>query len=860
VAPAALVLTGLSVPATAGDAGIPIRQVTPTYQETPGQQEFSGRMIVRPRQFEAWTAAGLSEPAAGARVKAAHAALAEAPIVEYVGQTDEYIIELPEGRTENEAARLLMATGLFQYAEPDWILYPLATPNDSRFGNQWHHAPNRMQSEDGWDIHTGNPSVAVAICDTGVRTTHEDLQLHRLEGYNAVDREWESQGGNIGPVHPHGTNCTDSAAANGNNGVGVAGVGWDLSHRMMRVSNSSGGGAYSSDLQHAARTAVENGDRVASISYSGPDSSSNLTTATYIKSIGGLMVYAAGNDGRNLTYGNRDNDDLIVVGATDSGDGLAYFSAYGQFVDVTAPGVSIHTTDAGHDSDYASVSGTSFSTPLTAGLIALIWSADPSLTPDQVEQRLKDGCDDLGSGGVDNTYGYGRVDVYGSLSQGGPPPNQPPSAAISASPESGVVVLDVDFDASASFDSDGTIVEFEWDLDGNGSFETSTGTTPTTQYTYAAAGDYDVSVRVTDDDDATDTASVLVSVTDPVNQPPQAAISANPESGLVPLYVDFDASASFDLDGYITGYEWDLDGNGSFETSTGGTAFTSYTYTASGNYLVVVRVTDDLDATDTASVLVTVTDPVNEPPQAALTGTPQSGDIPLTVDFDASGSYDPDGYITGYEWDLDGNGSFETSTGSSPYAQYTYTAAGNYDVTVRVTDDGDETDTASFLITAIDPGGGGDPEQIAFDGFESRNFRGGIGWTGTWVISGDTKIRWKKDYPHTGLGHARLRQVTGYMHRVVDLSGVTQASLDFWGKVYSFEDTDQLHVLVSPDGSSWTQVQVLDPGDSDGAYHYYSIDLSGFAMTSTFHIAFDAEMSGRGDYFWVDDIEIIGVR
>lgn len=209
---------------------------------------------------------------------------------------------------------------------------------------------------------------------------------------------------------------TGCAAANGNNNVGIAGVGWDLSHRMLRVSNSSGGGAYISTLNHAARTSIEKGDRVASVSYSGVDNASNLITATYIKSIGGLLVWAAGNDGRNLTYGNRDADDIIVAGGTDSSDIRASFSAYGQFVDVTAPAVSVYTTDADNDSDYASVNGTSFATPLTAGLVALIWSYNPSLTPDQVESVLKQGCDDLGSSGVDNTYGYGRINVYGSLS------------------------------------------------------------------------------------------------------------------------------------------------------------------------------------------------------------------------------------------------------------------------------------------------------------------------------------------------------------------------------------------------------------------------------------------------------------
>jgi hypothetical protein len=92
-------------------------------------------------------------------------------------------------------AGYLMATGFYQYVEPDWIVYPIECPDDPEFGNQWHHQDNRMQSCDGWDIHTGEPYVGVGICDTGVLTSHEDLQLHRLEGYNAVDRVWEFSGG-----------------------------------------------------------------------------------------------------------------------------------------------------------------------------------------------------------------------------------------------------------------------------------------------------------------------------------------------------------------------------------------------------------------------------------------------------------------------------------------------------------------------------------------------------------------------------------------------------------------------------------------------------------------------------------------
>jgi subtilisin family serine protease len=405
---------GVSSAAVANSAG-PERPADKKFVGKPGVQEFSGRLIVRPLQYKAWKAKGLSHKEAVDRVAKARQIIEAKKVIKRVWQTDEYIVRVPAGETEATVSNALMANGLFQYAEPDWIVYPIDVLDDPMLDNQWHHDPNRMQSADGWGIHTGNSTVSVGICDTGIRTTHQDLKLHRLEGYNAVDQKWESEGGDISPVHPHGTQTTGCAAANGHNGVGVAGVGWDLSHRMLRVSNSSGGGAYLSTLRHAARTSIENGDRVASVSYSGVDNSSNLTTATYIKSIGGLLVWAAGNDGRNLTYGNRDYDDIIVAGGTDLNDNLASFSAYGQFVDVTAPAVDVYTTDADNDSDYASVSGTSFATPLTAGLVALIWSYNPSLTPDQVESVLKQGCDDLGDSGVDNTYGYGRINVYGSL-------------------------------------------------------------------------------------------------------------------------------------------------------------------------------------------------------------------------------------------------------------------------------------------------------------------------------------------------------------------------------------------------------------------------------------------------------------
>ncbi len=410
LASAALTTMALAGAPPQADPGAPIHFV-----EKPGSMEFSGEMIVRPLQRVDLIARGMTHAEATQVIRRARDAIEAYEVKSYYPETDEYVIKVPQGQTENDVARALMATGALQYAEPNWIVYALDLPNDPLIGNQWHHNANRMNSSAGWDIHTGGPHVTVAICDTGIQTSHPEFQLHRQEGYNATTQLWESEGGQIGPTGSHGTMVTGCSAANGDNGVGVVGVGWNLSHRMMRVSEN-GSSSTMEVLTRGARVAVlEGGDRVANVSFSGVSSSAVRTTATTIKNAGGLLVWSAGNDGANLNWGNRDNDDVIVVGATNSSDTLAGFSARGPSMDLVAPGDNVFTTTTG--SGYDSVSGTSFSAPLTAGLIALIWSADPSLTPDEVEQILKSGCDDLGAAGVDNTYGYGRIDVFNSLSQ-----------------------------------------------------------------------------------------------------------------------------------------------------------------------------------------------------------------------------------------------------------------------------------------------------------------------------------------------------------------------------------------------------------------------------------------------------------
>lgn len=372
------------------------------YFQRPGVQEFSGEMIVRPVQASALNQARV--PQGWQTYIQARARQRLLPFTkEYVAATDEYVIRIPAGENENTMSARLMATGDYQYAEPNWFCYPLRTPNDPRYGQQWHHPV--VKSPQAWDLVTGSAAVTVAVVDTGIDTTHPDLAPNRVPGYNSVDRKAEVDGGQVNDINGHGTHVAGDAAAIGNNGVGVCGMGWNFRIMMVRTSNSPGGGASIADITAGARWAADNGAKSVSASYGGVDSATVGTTGTYIKTKGALFLYAAGNDNRDLA--NFSHADTIVVGASDQGDRKASFSAYGRGVHVFAPGVNILSTTRG--GGYGEASGTSMATPVANGVVALIYAANPSLTADQVMDALESTCDNIGSSAI---FGKGRINAF----------------------------------------------------------------------------------------------------------------------------------------------------------------------------------------------------------------------------------------------------------------------------------------------------------------------------------------------------------------------------------------------------------------------------------------------------------------
>jgi subtilisin family serine protease len=323
---------------------------------------------------------------------------------------NEYVVKVPQGVSEGEMAAMLMSTGDYLFVEPNWTLFPLDVPNDSQFGSSWQHT--RLQSANAWDLHTGESDIIVAICDSGVDTNHPDLEDAYIPGYNAVNNQAEVNGGQVEDVNGHGTFVSGCAAAQGNNGTGVVGVGWDFSIMPIRVSNNSGGTASGFDILEGARWAVDNGAHVVNASFSGGSSSGNQTAARYIIDRGGLLFWSSGNDNILITY---DGPDIVIVGSTTSSDNKSGFSNFGPAVDISAPGSSVRSTRRG--GTYGNGSGTSYASPIAAGVGAMIYSVRDDLSGRDVQDILYRSVDDLGAPGRDDSFGRGRVNTFNAIQE-----------------------------------------------------------------------------------------------------------------------------------------------------------------------------------------------------------------------------------------------------------------------------------------------------------------------------------------------------------------------------------------------------------------------------------------------------------
>ncbi|WKJ89431.1 S8 family serine peptidase [Methylomonas montana] len=449
-------------------------------------------------------------------------------VAEKIGNLPVHIISVPD-HAEEAVVRALSKNPHIEFAELDMDHEMSTTPNDPLFGSAWHLP--KIQVPTAWDV-ANAAGITIAILDTGVEASHPDLANQMVPGVNAVD-----SGADTSDIESHGTQVAGSAAAAFNNGVGVAGIAGNAKIMPVRITNRTDGVASTSDITRGLNWAADNGADVANISYAVSGSSSVTTAAQYMRGKGGVVVVAAGNSG--IDPGYADNQYMITVSATGGDDVKAGWSNYGAVVDVAAPGVSIQTTSVG--GSYAAVSGTSFASPVTAGVVALIQSANLKLTPDQVEKVLESSADKVSGVDFDPNYGYGRINAAAAVQLAintTAVDSQAPTASIT-SPSGGSVVSGI---ASVAVNAADNVAVSQVSLFANGKL-VGTDTTAPYQFSWdtGAVANGNVSLTATATDAAGNNgsaASVTVSVQNLIQAnlkiadltPPAVTIS-NPVNG-----------------------------------------------------------------------------------------------------------------------------------------------------------------------------------------------------------------------------------------------------------------------------------------------------------------------------------------
>lgn len=304
----------------------------------------------------------------------------------------------------NELSKISWITDI----ESDGIRLPEIhnnSPDDPFLSDQW--ALNRTHMSDAWDSlppPSGIGNITVAIIDTGIDSTHEDLTgVLSDRGVDWVDNSsapTDSDG--------HGTFLAGIVGAVSGNEIGISGVAPVILLPEKVGTNATG--IFTSLSAVAIKHAADNGARIILMGYGGPGQSPAEEAAIrYAAKKGCILVAPAGNGASNEGHYPSDYSEVISVGSTAKTDGLSYFSNYGIFVELVAPGEGIVSTWP--NNQYQAATGTSPAAALVAGTAALVLTADPTLNREEVREMLSSSSRDLGRTGRDIYYGYGLLDA-----------------------------------------------------------------------------------------------------------------------------------------------------------------------------------------------------------------------------------------------------------------------------------------------------------------------------------------------------------------------------------------------------------------------------------------------------------------
>jgi subtilisin family serine protease len=441
---------------------------------------------------------------------------------------DWHVIQLDPTTTASDAIAEYRNSGQFVAVEPDYYVHAALAPNDPEYqhGLLWglHNIGQNGGTTDAdidapetWNYLTSAEDIIVAVVDSGIRTTHEDLAdnlwvntreianngkdddrngfIDDVHGINAMD-----DNGDLTDTMGHGTHIAGIIGATGNNGKGTVGVAWRVKIMTCKFLDEFGDGSVSDAIQCLDYARAKGAD-IVNISWVNADNSTALGSAfSKLRTAGILVAAAAGNGTQNIdgipVYPPGYNfDNIITVTATTRTDALAGYANFGRTtVHLAAPGSDIYAPWRSGDQDYAYYNGTSMAAPFVAGALALLQAHNPQSTYKQRIQRLLDTVDPVPAL-ADKCRTGGRLNLHRALANG-------LSAAFTAFPTNGPLPLSVAF----RDDSVGSVSERRWDF-GDGS-PVSLEINP--QHTYLREGDFTVTLIATDSNGSKSTNTTVI--------------------------------------------------------------------------------------------------------------------------------------------------------------------------------------------------------------------------------------------------------------------------------------------------------------------------------------------------------------
>ena len=354
------------------------------------------------------------------------------------------IYKITIGDKENLEAKInqLLAHENVAYAEPYYLPKPLFIPNDpsaSSGGDQTYLSI--IHAYEAWEFEKGDSTVVIGILDTGVDLTHEDLAdnifYNQNDPINGIDDDgdgyidnyqgWDFANNDNDPTadfDQHGTSVAGVSSARTNNGKGIAGVGFKskfLPIKIFDTENNVFNNGYEAILY-----AAEQGCKIVNLSWGSVNTFSNFAQDIInfaVLDMDVVVVAAAGNTNADLHFYPASYDNVLSVGASNNNDEKAGFATYSHFIDVMAPGAQEYTTKNG--GGYGNATGSSFASPMVAGIAALVRARYPDLNARQVMEKIRMTTDNIydipGNDSYFEQLGRGRINAQSAIA----PSNKP---------------------------------------------------------------------------------------------------------------------------------------------------------------------------------------------------------------------------------------------------------------------------------------------------------------------------------------------------------------------------------------------------------------------------------------------------